>query len=137
MDQSEELLAELEALEFTYGDELSRRDELNCFGMVIKPFAADGSQQFVECRLCLDMPPGYPMAGPGIAICDVKGMSEDRVKQLSRTLAAESAKLSGELVIGHLIETARDALTDFNSSPEGLYLLCRLDRASVAVAIMS
>ena len=123
MEPSEEVLAELEALTFTYGDELDRTDGLEQFSMIIRPYTADGSQQFVECRLSLHVPPSYPAEGPSIAICDVKGMSEERVQNLWNDLAAAAADLAGELVLGHLIENARDALTDFNSSPEGMFLL--------------
>jgi hypothetical protein len=116
---SEELQAEAEALGYTYGDALQQDAQLSSFSMLVQPYTADdASQQYVECRLTLTVPPAYPAAPPAISITDCRGMSGEREAALLQQLQTELEQLAGELVLGHLFETARDSLTAMNC-PEG------------------
>lgn len=118
---SEELGIELEALEATYGDELSiqQNQQHLQISIQLQPQDAEQCRHFVQCSLLLschvdDYPASQP---PSIQLQDVKGFAA-RQEQLLQTLSADAAELAGELLLGHLIEAATSWLTDHNC-PEG------------------
>lgn len=51
------------------------------------------------------------------------GMSDARIEVVMSRLQAEASNLLGEMMLGSLIETARDVMTDINQ-PEGNCIYC-------------
>ena len=126
--------SELEALQATYSeDELSCRQTCGPTGdkdatvavhATVQPHTAhDESTKFVELVVVFNLPLDYPEQPPGISIRDCKGVGDARAAQLLGLLKAEAAGLLGELVLGHLIEVAKEWATQHNH-PEGHCIFC-------------
>jgi hypothetical protein len=87
-------------------------------GMLVVPTTAGQQQQhFVECQLVCTLPPDYPISTPMIELRDVRGFV-NRQEQLQQQLAADADELAGELLLGHLFESAKAWLSE-QDQPEG------------------
>lgn len=79
---------------------------------------------FVSGTLSMDIGSGYPSEElPCVALNDVRGLDEHDVSVLLNILRKEASSMKGELILGHLIETALDVITDMNL-PRGSCSLC-------------
>ena len=151
MEEDDAVAIELEALEVTYGESLEvlARKPLQV-SLHVTPFTGeDESQQYVCADLCMAVTADYPEALPDIQLRNCKGaqtccsafsdavsmleshrlpvhagLSDARQAQLRSRLQEEAVGLAGSMMLGHLAETARDALTAMNS-PEGDCVFCR------------
>lgn len=118
--------AELEALSFVFTeDELKvvRREPLEVAVQIAPYTGEDTRQQFVSASLSLRTPEGYPDTPAEFLLNDIKGLSDYAVAELKATLEREAACMAGEMMLGHLCETAKGLLTEFNR-PEGSCAFC-------------
>ncbi len=139
MSLGEDVDAEVEALRYTYGEELSIGIEGDTctLQITVQPHTGgDSSVQFVEARLQLLVDSSYPTCGPSISVMDAKGMDDARVRALWQHLQQEAELACGELVLGHLIELAKDHLTASNV-PDGACMICLDDMVADAAASTS
>lgn len=99
----DELLAvELEALAATHGEEVQIAGR--CASVSLAPHTGqDEFTRFVEAKLTLMLPAGYPEVPPRIKLA-CKGLGDMREQQLRQLLEKEAEQLRGELVLGHLCE---------------------------------
>jgi E3 ubiquitin-protein ligase RNF25 len=116
---SEDVAVEIEALQATYGDALTLDEPLQQISMLVLPNAAGQQQQqhFVECQLVCTLSASYPSSTPTIKLRDVRGFV-NRQEQLQQQLSADADELEGELLLGHLFESAKAWLSD-QDHPEG------------------
>ncbi|GAB4815582.1 hypothetical protein N2152v2_002628 [Parachlorella kessleri] len=128
----EELAVELEALQFTYNDQLEADAAGALLFLKLVPRGTeDEFERYVRATLRLTLPPGYPTELPFVQLVDAKGKPGKRYYRLSdKQLAAcqqalhhEAASLRGEMMLGHLCETAIDLVTAANH-PSGDCAFC-------------
>lgn len=114
---SEDVALEIEALEATYGEELTTDDK--SVAMLLRPVVDHPSDAYVQCEVRLGvLGTAYPEESPSIQLHDAKGLGSCRLAALEAHLREEAACMLGELVLGHLFESAKDWLTQHNW-PEG------------------
>lgn len=123
---SEDVELEVEALHATYADDLvmSRQGPRLHLSVPVTPRDGDEHRHFVSAVLELKVGPGYPAQPPAVQVSGAKGLGDARVAALAGLVRSEAAALQGELMLGHLIETARDYATQENS-PEGEWVWAR------------
>ncbi len=129
----EEVEAEIEALSFTYDTDL-----LCCVPnricVRIKPRTGDGADvSFLQAKLVMDVTTGYPEQQLASQIIDAKGISCARLAELRGRLQQEQDALAGEMILGHLCETAIDYLTEVNC-PDGACIFCLEDLSEAATS---
>lgn len=122
---NEELAEELEALKYTYLDELLIDDRPQVgegdvsFTLVVSPTAAmDRAKRFVEATVRVLVGRGYPEVAPVVEVVGSKGLGEERVKAYKERLQVEAKALEGELMLGQICVLAFEMLTELNT-PEG------------------
>ena len=109
MDPDETLIAiELDALRASC-DEVDLEIDLDAQNIRVMVTAREAEDmRFVEAQLCFHLPPGYPEDGslPDVQIIPAKtrGLGDLREGHLVKLLGDEAQSLSGELMLGHLIE---------------------------------
>ncbi|KAF5830283.1 hypothetical protein DUNSADRAFT_14790 [Dunaliella salina] len=142
---SPELQEELEALQWTYGEEVqaSADDEEGCSStggvrtIQAKLFPNTGEreeQRFVEATLLLTgFSDSYPATAPRLEVRDARGLGDERKQQLQVVLERERDSLLGSMMIGQIIEAGREFLTA-NNHPEGRCAFCLEDMVSGAGA---
>lgn len=117
---------ELEALIFTYGEEaltVSQQDPLS-IAISIAPHTGEvETEQFVNATLLVATTPEYPGEAPALKLQNPQGMSDKRIDTVMTCLQAETKGLLGEMMLGSLIEAAKDAMTEMNQ-PEGHCIFC-------------
>jgi len=138
------LAAELEALAFTYEDLTATASDdgggggvrVQRVSMHLRPrgAAADGAAHFVEATLELAVSSGYPAAPPAAALRAPRGLGEQREAALLALLADEAAALGGEMVLGHLFETALDFLSAHDAPEPGAVCCFCMEPAAPAPA---
>ena len=129
----EELALEIEALGHVYGDD-SFHIECNLPSDHLRilfplfPRNLDGDHEaYVAATLVLSLhPTQYPATPPTVCLQDTKGLSDVDAHQLEGLLRSEceSDALAGELILGHVCETALDLLTTEYNTPHGPCAIC-------------
>ena len=159
MSFEETTSAEIEALEYTYGNSFRvlSTDPLNV-SVVVEPFTGeDDTRMYVRADLIVFVGKKYPDAVPVIELRNAKGdslngkarqskaavcrpraslhqsfpsilnffagLGDARVRELLSRLRQDAEESVGNMVLGLLIETARDLLTGMNA-PEGDCIFC-------------
>lgn len=121
---NEELAEELEALKYTYWEELTVDDSSQSGGdvritLLVSPRTAlDNTKRFVEAIISFSVSQGYPEVAPELEVTGNKGLGEERAKMYEESLRAEAKALQGELMLGQICEVAFEMLTELNK-PEG------------------
>lgn len=117
---------ELEALNFTYGEDalaMLARDPLS-ISISISPHTGDvDTERYVNATLVLSTHPEYPTQLPTLHLQSPQGMSDKRIAGVLSQLHTVADSLAGEMMLGSLIEAAKDAMTDINQ-PEGHCVFC-------------
>ncbi|XP_019646719.1 PREDICTED: E3 ubiquitin-protein ligase RNF25-like [Branchiostoma belcheri] len=113
------LQVELEILESIYLDELQvehddsgnpRRVEIT-----LHPATADNVEaQFVRLTLSIILPKQYPQELPSLTIQNPRGLSEQQVNSLYKSLQHLAQERQGESMLYEIIELAKDSLTHNN-----------------------
>eukprot|EP00878_Enallax_costatus_P024174 GHUV01025774.1.p1 GENE.GHUV01025774.1~~GHUV01025774.1.p1 ORF type:complete len:180 (+),score=14.53 GHUV01025774.1:145-684(+) len=110
---NEDVALEIEALEATYGEELTT-DESGV-SMLLRPLVDAPNDAYVQCELRLGVAgTAYPQQSPSIQLQDAKGLGTCRFAALEARLREEAASMLGEMVLGQLFESAKDWLTEHN-----------------------
>uniref|UniRef100_A0A8C1BK72 E3 ubiquitin-protein ligase RNF25 n=1 Tax=Cyprinus carpio carpio TaxID=630221 RepID=A0A8C1BK72_CYPCA len=121
------VLSEIEVLQSIYLDELSvtQRDEGGwTVSLVLYPSTAeDCLSQFVRLTLTMDLDSQYPFTSPCISIHNPRGLSDDKLLSLQRSLQIEAESCIGTPVLYQLIERAKEILTESNI-PHGNCVIC-------------
>uniref|UniRef100_A0A673NHC8 E3 ubiquitin-protein ligase RNF25 n=2 Tax=Sinocyclocheilus rhinocerous TaxID=307959 RepID=A0A673NHC8_9TELE len=121
------VLSEIEVLQSIYLDELSvdQRDEGGwTVSLVLYPSTAeDCLSQFVRLTLTMDLDSQYPYSSPCISIHNPRGLSDDKLLSLQRSLQMEAESCIGTPVLYQLIERAKEILTESNI-PHGNCVIC-------------
>jgi len=134
---SPELQEELEALQWTYGDEVQVSmddvDGQRVHAIHAKLFPNTGEreeQRFVEATLLLtEFSDSYPATAPRLELRDARGLGDEREQQLQVVLERERDSLLGSMMVGQVIEAGREFLT-VNNHPEGRCAFCLEDMVS-------
>ncbi|XP_016124541.1 E3 ubiquitin-protein ligase RNF25-like isoform X2 [Sinocyclocheilus grahami] len=121
------VLSEIEVLQSIYLDELSV-DQRDAGGwtvsLVLYPSTAEDSlSQFVRLTLTMDLDSQYPYSSPCISIHNPRGLSDDKLLSLQRSLQMEAESCIGTPVLYQLIERAKEILTESNI-PHGNCVIC-------------
>ncbi|KAK2181386.1 hypothetical protein NP493_401g04031 [Ridgeia piscesae] len=125
------LQEELQLLEAIYVNELTLqkddKDWPSCLSVRLHPATGDvQEQQYVCLTLELTPPHDYPTSLPGIAIRNPRGLAEEHVNDLRKTLGDLAQERRGYPMLYELIECAKDSLTHGNV-PHGHCAICRDD----------
>ncbi|XP_042579871.1 E3 ubiquitin-protein ligase RNF25-like [Cyprinus carpio] len=127
MAAESDVLSEIEVLQSIYLDELSvtQRDEGGwTVSLVLYPSTAeDCLSQFVRLTLTMDLDSQYPFTSPCISIHNPRGLSDDKLLSLQRSLQIEAESCIGTPVLYQLIERAKEILTESNI-PHGNCVIC-------------
>ncbi|XP_016091959.1 E3 ubiquitin-protein ligase RNF25-like [Sinocyclocheilus grahami] len=127
MAAESDVLSEIEVLQSIYLDELSvnQRDEGGrTVRLVLYPCTAeDCLSQFVRLTLTMDLDSQYPYSSPCISIHNPRGLSDDKLLSLQRSLLIEAESCIGTPVLYQLIERAKEILTESNI-PHGNCVIC-------------
>ncbi|XP_059412925.1 E3 ubiquitin-protein ligase RNF25-like [Carassius carassius] len=127
MAAESDVLSEIEVLQSIYLDELSvdQRDEGGwTVSLVLYPSTAeDCLSQFVRLTLTMDLDSQYPYSSPGISIHNPRGLSDDKLLSLQRSVQMEAESCIGTAVLYQLIERAKEILTESNI-PHGNCVIC-------------
>ncbi|KAK9802028.1 hypothetical protein WJX73_003573 [Symbiochloris irregularis] len=127
MSAAQELFqAEIEALQAQYSDTIELRTQEGSLevSFEVRPeLSSEGSQNFVQLRLTLKLPSGYPDEPPSVIVTHSKGLAKQRLDTLQARLKEESVQLQGDPMLGQLYEAAKATLTELNA-PEGTCVLC-------------
>ncbi|XP_016343316.1 E3 ubiquitin-protein ligase RNF25-like isoform X2 [Sinocyclocheilus anshuiensis] len=127
MAAESDVLSEVEVLQSIYLDELSvnQRDEGGwTVSLVLYPSTAeDCLSQFVRLTLTMDLDCQYPYSSPCISIHNPRGLSDDKLLSLLRSLQIEAQSCIGTPVLYQLIERAKEILTESNI-PHGNCVIC-------------
>ncbi|XP_051904812.1 E3 ubiquitin-protein ligase RNF25 isoform X2 [Hippocampus zosterae] len=122
-----EVLCEIEVLQSIYLDDLrvtrthDRRWEVS---LVLYPSTAeDCGSQFVRLGLTLTLDDQYPCSSPVISIHNPRGLSDDKLSSLQRSLELEAESCVGSPILYQLIEKAKEILTESNI-PHGNCVIC-------------
>lgn len=111
--ETSDVALEVEVLGSTYGQEnilymLGSTGEPGRVTVHLKPHTGDDdtSSVFVETRLTLGPPGGYPNCRSPVctSLEGSKGLDEEREAALKAELVHEAVAMAGELVLGHLCE---------------------------------
>ncbi|KAK2916379.1 hypothetical protein Q8A67_000753 [Cirrhinus molitorella] len=127
MAAESDVLSEIEVLQSIYLDELSvnQRDEGGwTVSLVLYPSTAeDCLSQFVRLTLTMDLDSQYPYSSPCISFHNPRGLSDDKLLSLQRSLQMEAESCIGTPVLYQLIERAKEILTESNI-PHGNCVIC-------------
>ncbi|XP_072298800.1 E3 ubiquitin-protein ligase RNF25 [Eucyclogobius newberryi] len=122
--------AEIEVLQSIYVDELRvERTDDGCWDvrLVLHPSTAqDSVSQFVRLTLRLALDREYPLSTPAISVHNPRGLSDDKINSVERSLQAEAQSSVGSPVLYQLIEKAKEILTESNI-PHGSCVICLYD----------
>uniref|UniRef100_A0AAR2KD58 E3 ubiquitin-protein ligase RNF25 n=1 Tax=Pygocentrus nattereri TaxID=42514 RepID=A0AAR2KD58_PYGNA len=120
-------LCEIEVLQSIYLDELkvTQKDDGGWqVSVVLHPSTGeDCLSQFVCLTLTLDLDSEYPSSLPCISIHNPRGLSDDKLLSLRRSLQMEAESCLGMEVLYQLIEKAKEILTESNI-PHGNCVIC-------------
>lgn len=124
---------ELEALTFTYGEEslvVLHKAPL-CIKINVAPHTGEVvTEQYVNATLLVTTSVAYPAEAPVMQLQNPQGMSDQRINKVIAQLSTEANNLLGEMMLGCLIETAKDTMTAMNQ-PEGHCIFCLEDLVPV------
>ncbi|KAL3516848.1 hypothetical protein ACH5RR_023750 [Cinchona calisaya] len=122
---SQELAAELEAVEAVYGEDCSVLEYYPPHLHIhIIPRTADiSSQQFVEAVIGIQASSKYPDESPVVSIVDSKGLDDRRQNLLIASIRDKADELSSCLMLVALCEEAVEKLSSMNH-PDGNCPLC-------------
>ncbi|TRY59948.1 hypothetical protein DNTS_017607 [Danionella cerebrum] len=127
MAAESDALSEIEVLQSIYLDELSasQKDEGGwTVSLVLYPSTAeDCLSQFVRMTLTMDLGSQYPCSPPSITIQNPRGLSDDKLLGLQKSLQSEAEACVGTPVLYQLIERAKEILTESNI-PHGNCVIC-------------
>ncbi|XP_053475082.1 E3 ubiquitin-protein ligase RNF25 [Ictalurus furcatus] len=127
MAAESDVQCEIEVLESIYLDELTvtRNDDGGWrVSVILHPSTGeDCLAQFVRLTLTLDLDSEYPASPPCIAIHHPRGLSDDKLLSLQRSLHSEAEECVGTPVLYQLIEKAKEILTESNI-PHGSCVIC-------------
>ncbi|NP_957477.1 E3 ubiquitin-protein ligase RNF25 [Danio rerio] len=130
MAAESDVLSEIEVLQSIYLDELNvtQNDEGGwTVSLVLHPSTAeDCLSQFVRLTLTMDLDSQYPYSSPYISIHNPRGLSDDKLLSLQKSLQMEAEECVGTPVLYQLIERAKEILTDSNI-PHGNCVICLYD----------
>ncbi|KAM6957786.1 E3 ubiquitin-protein ligase RNF25, partial [Aplochiton taeniatus] len=122
-----DVLSEIEVLQSIYLDELrvTRRDDGGLeVSLVLYPSTAqDSVSQFVRLTLTLTLDLQYPISAPSISIHNPRGLSDDKLSSVQKSLETEAESCLGSPVLYQLIEKAKEILTESNI-PHGNCVIC-------------
>lgn len=114
-------------LQSIYLDELcvTQKDEGGLIvSLVLYPSTAeDCLSQFVRLTLTMDLDTQYPYSSPCISILNSRGLSDDILISLQKSLQMEAESCLGTPVLYQLIERAKEILTESNI-PHGNCVIC-------------
>eukprot|EP00887_Chlorella_sp_A99_P003414 scaffold7.g3414.t1 len=122
----EEAALELEALHATFGEAISLRctpGPLPAAQVVASVAPRGDSTPFVAASLVLTIPGEYPSSSAEVALEGVKGMGDARAARVLAALRTDAAALEGDMMLGTLVDTALDLLTEANCA-EGDCVFC-------------
>ncbi|XP_066301437.1 protein starmaker-like [Branchiostoma lanceolatum] len=113
------LQVELEILESIYLDELQVEHgdsgSPSRVEITLHPATADNVEaQFVRLTLSIMLPTDYPQELPSVAIQNPRGLSEQQVNSLYKSLQHMAQERQGESMLYEMIEFAKDSLTHNN-----------------------
>ncbi|XP_078682330.1 uncharacterized protein LOC144916810 [Branchiostoma floridae x Branchiostoma belcheri] len=113
------LQVELEILESIYLDELQvEHDDSgnpSTVEITLHPATADNVEaQFVRLTLSIILPKQYPQELPSLTIQNPRGLSEQQVNSLYKSLQHLAQERQGESMLYEIIELAKDSLTHNN-----------------------
>lgn len=95
--------------------------------LVLYPSTAEDSvSQFVRLTLSLTLDGQYPSSSPVISIHNPRGLSDEKLSSVKRSLQLEAQSCLGSPVLYQLIEKAKEILTDSNI-PHGNCVICLYD----------
>ncbi|XP_017552901.2 E3 ubiquitin-protein ligase RNF25 isoform X1 [Pygocentrus nattereri] len=127
MAAESDTLCEIEVLQSIYLDELkvTQKDDGGWqVSVVLHPSTGeDCLSQFVCLTLTLDLDSEYPSSLPCISIHNPRGLSDDKLLSLRRSLQMEAESCLGMEVLYQLIEKAKEILTESNI-PHGNCVIC-------------
>ncbi|XP_065130177.2 E3 ubiquitin-protein ligase RNF25 [Paramisgurnus dabryanus] len=127
MAAESDVLSEIEVLQSIYLDELSvtQKDEGGWIvSLILYPSTAeDCLSQFVRLTLTMDLGSQYPYLPPCISIHNPRGLSDDKLLSLQKSLQMEAESCLGTPVLYQLIERAKEILTESNI-PHGNCVIC-------------
>ncbi|XP_051572714.1 E3 ubiquitin-protein ligase RNF25-like isoform X2 [Myxocyprinus asiaticus] len=130
MAAESDVLSEIEVLQSIYLDELSvtQKDEGGwTVSLVLYPSTAEDSlSQFVRLTLTMDLDSEYPRTSPCFSIHNPRGLSDDKLLSLQRSLQMEAESCLGTPALYQLIERAKEILTESNI-PHGNCVICLYD----------
>nr|XP_046270138.1 E3 ubiquitin-protein ligase RNF25 [Scatophagus argus] len=122
-----DVLSEIEVLQSIYVDELlvNRREDGDWeVSLVLYPSTAEDSvSQFVRLTLTLTLDQQYPLSCPAISIHNPRGLSDDKLSSVQKSLQLEAQSCLGSPVLYQLIEKAKEILTESNI-PHGNCVIC-------------
>ncbi|XP_075703715.1 E3 ubiquitin-protein ligase RNF25-like, partial [Rhinoderma darwinii] len=119
------LSQELQVLQSIYLDELeeSQEDRL-VLRITLHPTTCDDPEtQFVRLTLQLSLPPQYPDEPPEISVTNPRGLCDDQIESIIRTLRTTATQSVGCPILYALIEKGKEMLTASNV-PRGHCVIC-------------
>ncbi|KAI7803198.1 E3 ubiquitin-protein ligase RNF25 [Triplophysa rosa] len=127
MAAESDVQSEIEVLQSIYLDDLcvTQKDEGGWIvSLVLYPSTAeDCLSQFVRLTLTMDLCLQYPYSSPCISIHNPRGLSDDILLSLQKSLQMEAEACLGTPVLYQLIERAKEILTQSNI-PHGNCVIC-------------
>ncbi|XP_028842560.1 E3 ubiquitin-protein ligase RNF25 isoform X2 [Denticeps clupeoides] len=127
MAAESDVLSEMEVLQSIYLDELKVAQRENGHwevSLVLYPSTGeDALSQFVRLTLMLTLDSQYPLSPPSITIRNPRGLSDNKLLSVQRSLQVEAESCPGSPVLYQLIERAKEILTESNV-PHGNCVIC-------------
>ncbi|KAF7697695.1 E3 ubiquitin-protein ligase RNF25 isoform X2 [Silurus meridionalis] len=127
MAAESDVLCEIEVLQSIYLDDLVvTQNQAGGWrvSVILHPSTGeDCLAQFVRLKLTLDLDSEYPASPPCIAIHHPRGLSDDKLLSLQRSLQLEAEECVGTPVLYQLIQKAKEILTESNI-PHGNCVIC-------------
>ncbi|XP_063287023.1 E3 ubiquitin-protein ligase RNF25 [Pelobates fuscus] len=121
-------LQELQVLESIYLDELQiTRGERLVLCITLHPATGhDTDSQYVRFTLQLSLPPQYPEEPPDISISNPRGLCDQQIRSIIRSLNKLAVQQVGYPILYELIEKGKEMLTNSNI-PHGHCSICLYD----------